>query len=72
MWAVSCTLHLIVLESAAKPFVGFMGNIPVDLTCFDDSRVLKDNLRDFKRACRAWSLHPRFSTYKARVMMDLT
>lgn len=49
-------------ESATKPFVWFMGNITGDLACFDDSMVLKDDFPDFKRACRGWSLHPRFLT----------
>ena len=31
-------------ESAAKPFVGFIDNISGDLTYFDDSRVLKEDL----------------------------
>ena len=59
-------------ESAAKPFVEFMGYISWGLACFDDSRVLEDDLPDFKSACWAWSLHPRFSVYKERVMVDLT
>ena len=57
--------------SAEKPFVGLMGNISGGLGYFDDSRVLKDDLPELKKASRNWSLHPRFSTYKARVMMDL-
>ena len=58
-------------ESVTKLFVGFMGNISRGLACFDDNRVLKDDLPDFKKASRDWLLHPRFSTYKTRVMMDL-
>ena len=51
MWAVVFRQLYFVAgspESAVKPFVGFIGNISADLPCFDDNRVLKDDLPDLK------------------------
>ena len=64
-WATSCTLLLIFQRVLQTPFVGFMGNFSAGLACFGDSRVFKQNLTYFKRACKVWSLHPRFQPTKS-------
>ena len=61
-WAMNCTLWLIFQRVLQTPFVGFMGNFSES---FGDSTVFKHNLTAFKRACRVWSLYPRFQSTKS-------
>ena len=64
-WTTSCTLWLIFQRVLQTSFVGFMGNFSESLACFGDSTVFKHDLTAFKRACRVWSLHPRFQSTKS-------